>query len=242
MPDWMAWECFGEGNGFSSLAAMSGRIEQIRQRMKYRPRISSREIGCIVLTQPTFFARSDWVRQPADWPERSLTPVTRSLGEGEWRRVWEACQDRAAAQRPAAGGVGEPRQRYGASRLVQPRLGQGAFRVLVTEAYDRACAVTQEHSLPVLEAAHIRPFAQAGAHEPANGLLLRADLHRLFDRGYLTVDPDLQPRIGERLRQDFHNGSTYYPLQRRPLRLPEHDEERPDPDLLAWHREKVFLG
>jgi len=74
--------------------------------------------------------------------------------------------------------------------LIRPRLGQGAFRVSVTEAYNRACAVTQEHSLPALEAAHIRPFAKEGPHEVRNGLLLRADLHRLFEQGYLTVTPN----------------------------------------------------
>jgi putative restriction endonuclease len=40
---------------------------------------------------------------------------------------------------------------------VQPRLGQGAFRLLVTDAYQRRCAVTGERTLPVLDAAHIRP-------------------------------------------------------------------------------------
>jgi hypothetical protein len=52
--------------------------------------------------------------------------------------------------------------RYGAPVLVPPRLGQGAFRVAVTDAYGRSCAVTREHSLPVLEAAHIQPYALGG--------------------------------------------------------------------------------
>jgi predicted restriction endonuclease len=67
--------------------------------------------------------------------------------------------------------------------------------VAVTDAYGRSCAVTREHSLPVLEAAHIRPCAQAGAHDVRNGLLLRSDLHRLFDIGYVTVTPDLRLEV-----------------------------------------------
>jgi putative restriction endonuclease len=50
------------------------------------------------------------------------------------------------------------------------------------EAYERACALTGEHSLPALEAAHIIPFALCGPHDVQNGLLLRADLHGLLDR------------------------------------------------------------
>ena len=90
--------------------------------------------------------------------------------------------------------------------LVRPRLGQGTFRVAVTDAYSRACAVTGEHSLPVLEAAHIRPYALTGPHDINNGLLLRADLHRLFDLGYLTVTPDHALHVSERLKADYDNG------------------------------------
>jgi putative restriction endonuclease len=83
------------------------------------------------------------------------------------------------------------------------RLGQGTFRAAVTDAYDRACAVTQEHSLPVLEAAHIRPYSEGGEHVLNNGLLLRSDLHRLFDRGYVGVDRDQRLMVSDRLRADW---------------------------------------
>ena len=72
---------------------------------------------------------------------------------------------------------------HGAPQVVQPRLGQGAFRIAVTSAYG-ACAVSGEHSFPALEAAHVRPYADGGAHALPNGLLLRADVHRLYDAGY----------------------------------------------------------
>jgi putative restriction endonuclease len=61
--------------------------------------------------------------------------------------------------------------------LVQQRLGQGAFRLLVTDAYQRRCAVTGERTLPVLDAAHIKPYAASGPHDP----------HAQFDAGYITV-------------------------------------------------------
>ena len=122
------------------------------------------------------------------------------------------------------------------------RLGQGAFRLAVTEAYGRACAVTREHSLPVLDAAHIRPYSSTADNDVRNGLALRADLHRLFDRGYVTVDADHRFVVGARLREEFDNGKTYYALHGRRLWVPEQVAQRPDPKALAWHREAVFTG
>jgi putative restriction endonuclease len=73
--------------------------------------------------------------------------------------------------------------RYGAPTLIRPRLGQGAFRISVTDVYQRRYAITGERTLPILDAAHIQPFADGGEHNITNGLLLRTDIHRLFDLG-----------------------------------------------------------
>ncbi len=75
--------------------------------------------------------------------------------------------------------IAEKAARYGEVYYIHPRLGQGAFRVMVTEAYQRRCAITGEKTLPVLNAAHIKPYAEEGPHEVRNGLLLREDLHTL---------------------------------------------------------------
>lgn len=136
----------------------------------------------------------------------------------------------------------DERPRYGAPATYVPRIGQGIFRVQVLDAYDRACAVTQEHSLPVLDAAHIRPFADGGPNSPSNGIALRTDLHRLFDRGYVTVDEDERLVVGQRLKLDFDNGRSYYSLSGQPLKLPAEPALRPSPAALAWHRDQVFLG
>ncbi len=240
LPDWLAWDCFGDGNGCWSLAEMRERITRIRKGMDHRPRRHGDEIGCIVVVQPVFFAESDWIEQPRTWPPRSLTPVTRTMADPEWARVWEECRRRAAVARPEM--VAEASPRFGAARLVQPRLGQGAFRVAVTDAYGRACAVTGEHSLPALDAAHIRAVADDGPYEVRNGILLRADLHRLFDVGYATIDGDRLFRVSPRLRADFANGKSYYPLDGKPVSLPKAAAERPSAEFLAWHLERRFLG
>lgn len=138
--------------------------------------------------------------------------------------------------------IAEPPGGYGNPVLVLPRLGQGTFRVLVTDAYDRRCAVTGERTLPVLEAAHIKPFNLVQRHEVSNGLLLRSDLHTLFDRGYVTVTPEMKLRVSGRIREEFTNGRDYYALDRHEVRLPLPPNPPPSREFLEWHADSVFKG
>ena len=239
LPDWLAWESFGFGNGCSSFAEMHSRITAIRTRIRYDEQSGSDQIGCIQLVSPVFFPRDAWIPQPRDWKPRTQTPVKFDLSVGEGRRVWEECLSRVSVMVPITSSTPE-KSRYGDPRLVSPRLGQATFRIAVLDAYARACAVTGEHSLPALEAAHIRSYASDGPHEIFNGVLLRADLHRLFDTGYVTVTPELHLEVSPRLRADYSNGRSYYPLQGTRLSVPKYELHRPNKDFLMWHNECVF--
>lgn len=247
LPIWLAWECFGEGNGCENLTELEGRLAQIRARIGFAAGRADANIGCILIVQPTFFPRELWVPQPSSWPVRTVSSKSYDLTTGEGRRIWAQCQERLGAlpevtahQLPEVAGPTTPR--YGSPQLIVPRLGQGTFRVGVTDAYGRACAATDEHSLPVLEAAHIRAYANEGPHDVRNGILLRADLHRLFDKGYITVTPELQLEVSSRLKEDYSNGRSYYPLHGRPVRLPTSERDRPAREFLVWHNERVYRG
>lgn len=240
LPDWLAWEAFEEANGAPDFLAMRHRIE------KYLPaeRHSSQThypVGCLMVAEPAFFDEADWIRQPRDWKPNIVQGKTYDLARGEGLRVWEACLERAGRSRPDLL-IADGAPRFGSPISVRPRLGQGTFRIAVTEAYDRACAVTTEHSLPVLEAAHIRPYANGGEHRVSNGLLLRTDIHRLFDRGYVTVTPDLRFEVSGQLDEEWHNGRDYYRLHGCRVHAPEVVTERPDAALLTWHNENLYLG
>jgi putative restriction endonuclease len=78
-------------------------------------------------------------------------------------------------------------------RMIRPRFGQGPFRAAVMGGFGRRCAVTGEKTLPILDAAHIRSWAEGGENRPGNGLPLRTDVHRLFDLGYVTVNHEFLP-------------------------------------------------
>jgi putative restriction endonuclease len=138
--------------------------------------------------------------------------------------------------------LAEEQARYGEPVLVRPRLGQGAFRVFVTDNYQRRCAVSGERKLPALDAAHIRPFADGGAHEASNGILLRRDNHSLFDAGYVTISPDLNFEASRRIREDFENGRQYYALHGQAIQSPLDPKLRPNRSALVWHNENLFRG
>ena len=108
--------------------------------------------------------------------------------------------------------------------------------MIVTDAYERRCAITGERTLPVLEAAHIKPYGSGGPHELENGLLLRSDLHTLCDQGYVTVDADqLKVVVSNRIREEFENGRDYYHLHGRAIRLPRESDSLPSREYLAFH-------
>ena len=133
------------------------------------------------------------------------------------------------------GGYGDP--------LLQPRrLGQGTFRALITDVYQRRCAITREKALPALDAAHIQPFSDVRAHALNNGILLRSDVHRLFDAGYVTITPEYRVEASRHMKDDFDDGDNYLKLHGSSVWVPDLAEVRPDVDALRWHNESVYRG
>jgi putative restriction endonuclease len=114
---------------------------------------------------------------------------------------------------------------------------------LVTDTYSRKCAISGEKTLPVLEAAHIKPYEKLGPHEVSNGILLRSDIHKLFDKGYLTITPDFFIEISQRIKLEFENGRDYYKFHgNQLLTLPTLLDQRPNPKFIEWHNSFVFKG
>jgi len=144
---------------------------------------------------------------------------------------------------PATIAAAEQGARFGKPQIVTPRLGQGSFRLLIADAYERRCTMTGERTFPALEAAHIHRYSRGGDHSLSNGLLLRSDLHKLFDLGYLTIEPStLKIRVSKKIREEFENGRDYYRLDGRPLRQPENQLAFPAIEKLRYHYENEFRG
>lgn len=126
------------------------------------------------------------------------------------------------------------RRRQLTSRVA--RTGQADFRQQLLRAYERHCAMSDADADRALDAAHIIPFLGPHSNKTRNGLLLRGDLHTLFDDGLLTV------QTGCTFKIEVHatlQPTVYGQLHGNPLRLPVRPQDCPDPEALDWHRRKA---
>ena len=179
MPINMAWETFGEANGVRSLPEFRSRIARIRK--SDMQIVDNPTVGCIMLAEPFFWPKSEWIPRPPEFSLSNQQGKGFDSEETAGRRLWDAVcerlkrspatlleQDTATVAAIESNGFGKP-------QIVLPRLGQGLFRVMVTEAYSRRCAITGERTLPVLEAAHIKPYSLV---EASRGLEWASDAER----------------------------------------------------------------
>jgi putative restriction endonuclease len=240
MPCSLAWEAFGEANGTASLAELRRRITKYRR--EAADDRSDFQIGCRILTQPFFLEEKNWIPTPASFAKNVVTFKTYPTEDSDGLMLWEAAQAHLSGTLGPAGLSDANQERYGAPILIKPRLGQGAFRILVTDTYNRRCTVTGERTLPALDAAHIRPYADGGVHEASNGLLFRRDIHSLFDAGYVTVTPDYGFEVSRRIKDEFENGRDYYAMHGSRIRGPSDPRRQPDRAALTWHNENRYLG
>jgi|GEM_PF-1734281 len=104
------------------------------------------------------------------------------------------------------------------------RQGQSRFRQILLDAYGYKCAITGFDAGEALEAAHIIPYAETEDNDPSNGLLLRADIHTLFDLNLLAIHPG---NLSILLHPDLQN-TEYRHLQNRKMRVPDTSNLRPN--------------
>ncbi len=242
IPSSLAWEAFGITNGVSSLSELNNRIYKYKKTNRMSD--PDPQIGCIILSMPFFFDVEEWIPVPLDWSSSIVQGKAYNTSELVGSSLYEQIRDRLSnpATRKSVELEASVR-RYGNELIIKPRIGQGSFKILITDAYHRRCAITGEKTLPVLEAAHIKPYSLEGPHEIKNGLLLRKDFHTLFDRGYITIDKSLTIEVSHRIKEDFGNGREYYAHHGQKLIiLPERLDQMPDSQFLTWHNENIYLG
>jgi hypothetical protein len=118
------------------------------------------------------------------------------------------------------------------------RRGQGTFRKALLERFGPVCAISGEQPSEVLEAAHLYSYATTGHHDVLQGgLLLRRDLHALFDCFLIGIDPGTWTvRVGDTIR----DSTTYAKYDGVELKVPA--ELRPDAEYLRMQLERVLGG
>ncbi|HHU39812.1 MAG TPA: HNH endonuclease [Propionibacterium sp.] len=235
-----AWELFGLGNGVSSLEEFIARIRLFRG----GDVDANTLIGCVFLRNLFFMPASGGMPQPEDFASN----LTRARGYdlngagahvdvmfNTMLRVGTVRWDDLVAEASTQGDPVEFRR-----RLTMARLGQRAFKGRVLTSYGRRCAVTGNKVVPVLEAAHIQPVTKGGTHVVPNGLLLRSDVHRLFDHGLLGINERFELQVSSQLRATWGNGNEFYALAGSVIRLPGERRDRPSRESIEWHMDTLF--
>ena len=236
-----AWQMFGLANGVASLNEMRTRIARYRR----EPIAPSEdpEIGCVFVRDVTFFPDGMAYDPPPGFAlnivqgksyDMADVRVSRYFGDLLQLVLGKAIEIDFSQPWHKAGPV------FGDPRLAPYRLGQQSFQAVVLEAYHGHCAITQTKIRPVLQAAHIRPVTEGGEHRLDNGLLLRSDVHTMFDRGYLAIDDNYRLLVSPRLRGEFGNGERFYAKAGEVIELPDRKIDRPQREFLQWHIDTVF--
>ena len=237
-----AWQMFGEANGVTNLQRMRERIAHYR-----REPIGPHEdpvIGCVFVRDVTFFADDMAQDPPPGFALNIVQGKGYDMGDSHVERYFADLMQLVLGKaididfsQPwhATGPV------FGDLRLTPYRLAQQAFKAVVLSAYHGHCAVTGTKIRPVLQAAHIRPVTNGGENRLDNGMLLRSDVHTMFDNGYLAVDPRQNKLIvSPRLREDFGNGAEFYSKAGQVIALPDRRVDQPNAEFLEWHLDTVY--
>lgn len=236
-----AWEMFGLGNGARTLEEMRARVGGYR-----RQPLTAHEdpvIGCVLVRDTRFFPADTAAAPPPEFASNIVQGKGYDLADSRWSTYFSQLLHRvldANIQLDLKQSWRLDGPVFGDPRLTPQRLGQQAFQAVVLDAYDRRCAVTGDKIRPTLQAAHILPLPSGGEHRLDNGVLLRSDVHTLYDRGYLGFDTHHRLLVSPRLRAEFGNGEQFYSRVGQTIALPERRADRPGKQFLEWHLDTVF--
>jgi HNH endonuclease len=242
----MAWEVFAAKNGDLSYERFVSRIREYRQRLGSRETDPAADhLSCLILRDAVFLPEADWLPWglKQEWSKNLVTYKSYDLNEAAGRKLRELMQGIHPPEVPDLLPDFVPVTADTRTKREVPmfiREGQGTFRLRVCDAYGWKCAVTGERAVPVLEAAHIQSYLGPESNHIQNGLALRADLHRLYDAGYITVTEDLRVEVSQSLKEEFDNGKQYYKMAGSRVLVPKNPSLRPSEAALRWHSENLF--
>jgi putative restriction endonuclease len=232
-----SWNDLGFSNGVQDMAAM---IKLVSKYRPDRPTDQFTRIGFKLLVDPVFLNEEDWIDVPRDWAPSIVIGKSYSSNSDEGARILRELS--AHNRSPAAfnldrsdfeGFSDGPRERFGAKTTIIPRKGQNEFRLKISSAYESTCAVSGCKTPQVLDAAHIDPYSDGGLHGYHNGILLRADLHRLFDQGLISIDDNYCVVLSPALK-DHDNSYNHFEGQK--IKLPKNRALWPSLDALQRQR------
>lgn len=225
-----AWNKFGKSNGVNDLKELIDKTSSyMKKNSKDQVLDNDYQIGCIVLENPIFFEDEEFI-------ELEDVGLDFSKNIVKLKYFNEDINENKKDNKNKFILVSEENAEYTTSKS-KKRKGQGKFRDLLMQAYEGACAITGENCFEVLEAAHIQPYINEDSNNVTNGILLRCDLHSLFDEGLITIDKNYKVILSNQL---ISNGYEKY--QNTKIMLPKNKDNYPDSLAIEYHNKYIFRG
>ena len=243
-----AWSAFGPKNGFND--SLEFFDWGARNRQLGLTQIAGESLACTILRECVFWPKSRWI----PWGEAegwARSGIQQGRYEDDARRasrlLAEIANDRMGIPAPEEFVTEyvplDIDERAVILSKSVARRGQGTFRARLLGAYESRCAITGEHTGPVLDAAHVQPYLGPKSNHVQNGLLLTKEFHALFDAGLVTVTPEFTVRVSSQIRERWKNGHRYYPFDGRRLEMvPADPSAHPSRPALEWHARRVFVA
>lgn len=220
-----AWEEFGHRNGRYSKLELSTIIRNYVAKNSNLGQVSidTHDIGCIVLKNCEFWD-TDKFLEVENYNisfERSIV----TLKYFDQLDPFTETRGQASSFVP----LNQPRIPDQAMRNI--RNGQGGFKGKMLRAYNNKCCISGETIPELLEAAHIQKYINSNSHHVQNGLILRVDLHKLYDNGLLFIDSDFVVHLSSVVEAEF-----YQQYNQKKISLPMFEFDYPSSTALEMRR------
>jgi putative restriction endonuclease len=223
-----AWNKYGFKNGCTSKQELIDKLDKYKASNSSDERsVTDSEIGCIVLTNAVYYDDDKFL----DLDNYEID-FSRFIVKIKYYKENDPLEISTISTAKDFELLPTTLEKLKKSRLVTERKGQGNFRAIITNAYSNKCCITSERTPELLEAAHIQPYLDENSNHVKNGLLLRIDLHKLYDNGLLYVDESFKIHISPEVKSEY-----YQKLNGLTIRVPENNNFRPSKEAL---RSKKF--
>lgn len=225
-----AWNKFGFRNGRLSKEEFVKSIQKYIHKNSSKHRnneidINKYTIGCIVLMNCEFWDKEHY-RKADDYKIKFGKQVVT-------RKYFKVFDPFINIQKVTNkfNLINDPRKKI--QREVNVREGQSIFKGDILKAYNNRCCISNEDIPELLEAAHIQEYRNPDSHHVQNGLLLRVDIHRLYDNGLIFIDRNFTIHVSNLVSTPF-----YRQYHGKSIMLPDSTSEHPSIEALELRRKE----
>ena len=230
IPD--AWEKFGYGNGVESKPRLIKRLNKyLSKNTSLNAGLESHQIGCISLNNCEFWEDIQFIDI-----EQTIHEFKKNIVKIKFFNEYDSIQSHhnslvMDSSKYEIVGSGEKHKKAYQQNV---RIGQSEFRAKLINAYHGQCCISKETCEELLEAAHIQPYINKKSNHVQNGLLLRIDLHKLFDSGLLKIDQNYLVHISSQLQS-----GNYRTYDKKRILLPKNPNNWPS-KMAIFERNKNY--